>query len=271
MRGTLVDMLHMIPYHNSLHNAVLYDDVRAGHSHVLVYGAIEVHSFGAYGCIASNKTIAQEVGLSAVRVANIISELAKAKWIFVKLNENNHRKYIRPLLCIAVPDEYIENNEYDDENEFPSFSPLQSETIPAKVKGVSAKVKPIHSTDNIDNILNKKLNTSSKAAPKKVVFSPVHDSGEINSLITYFYSKIIPAVSPVFSETNRKAFDNILGLSTGVQEVRDTIDKAEKILLEPYNNNLKVSSIVAFAQKFKLIQSHVFTTKHTQTQATTKF
>lgn len=65
-----------------------------------MYGAIEVHSMGEKGCIASNKTLGENIGLSAGRAANIISELAKAEWIEVSMDGNNHRTLITPLMTI---------------------------------------------------------------------------------------------------------------------------------------------------------------------------
>ena len=53
-------MLKHIPFYASLMGAKLYDKDTATTSHVLVYGAIEAHSMGDKGCIASNKTIANE-------------------------------------------------------------------------------------------------------------------------------------------------------------------------------------------------------------------
>lgn len=70
---------------------------------VLVYGAIEAHSFGEKGCIASNKTIAQETGLKEKTVANAVSKLNKLGWVKVQLDKNNHRILIEPSLTIEPP------------------------------------------------------------------------------------------------------------------------------------------------------------------------
>lgn len=75
---------------------------KAKQTHVLVYGAIEAHSHGSKGCIASNKTIGEETGLSASRVASVISELAASGWILVDLNEKFQRTSITPLLTLAT-------------------------------------------------------------------------------------------------------------------------------------------------------------------------
>ena len=96
-------MLKNIPFYASLLNRELSNGKITKHSHVLVYGAIETHAMGDYGCIASNKTIAAETGLAYKTVTNIISELNASGWIKVNLDKNNHRTNIEPKLTIAVP------------------------------------------------------------------------------------------------------------------------------------------------------------------------
>lgn len=96
-------MLKHIPFYGSLLGRELADGKKSTNSHVLVYGAIEAHSFGERGCIASNDLIAQETGLkkSTVRVA--LSEISRGGWVDVKLNANNFRTLIVPLLVIDTP------------------------------------------------------------------------------------------------------------------------------------------------------------------------
>lgn len=96
-------MLKHIPFYGTLLGRQLTTKTKATHSHVLIYGAIEAHSMGEKGCIASNKLIAQETGLKESSVKTVISTLAKAGWIKVYLNENNHRKGIDPLMDINPP------------------------------------------------------------------------------------------------------------------------------------------------------------------------
>lgn len=215
-------------------------------SHVLVYGAIEAHSMGPKGCIASNATIAKEVGLGSETISNLIGELAKGGWIHVYLKENGKRDSIMPLGSVVMPLDngvtpldsgalYIENTEEDSE-------------------GVTVLKQPSKKGSELTN-----------------------DSKEINSLIIYFHSKLCPTVSPVFSPYNRKAIDGMItfGLSTGapsgVQVVRDTIDKAEKLLsvvMAP--SKLKVTKIAEFAFQFKAIREYQITSKGI-TQETKRF
>ena len=96
-------MLKNIPFYASLLNRELANGKKTKHSHVLVYGAIETHALGDYGCIASNKTIAAETGFNAGTVANIISELNASGWIKVNMDEKHHRVNIEPKLTINVP------------------------------------------------------------------------------------------------------------------------------------------------------------------------
>ena len=95
-------MLKHIPFYASLLNRELSKGIKATTSHVLVYGAVEAHSMGYKGCIASNKTIAQETGLSESTVASQLSRLHAAGWIKVNM-KNGHRQSIEPLMVIKPP------------------------------------------------------------------------------------------------------------------------------------------------------------------------
>lgn len=95
-------MLKHIPFYASLLNREL-GATKAQQAHVLVYGAIEAHSFGPKGCIASNQTLAEETGLSVGTVKNTISELKGAGWVFVTYDDNNLRSGINPMLEITPP------------------------------------------------------------------------------------------------------------------------------------------------------------------------
>lgn len=97
-------MLKSIPFYSSLLGKPINEKVKATHSHVLVYGAIEVHSFGKKGCIASNQTIADETGLTANTVSKTISHLVEVGWIQVTWKGAKHssRDQIIPLLQLAV-------------------------------------------------------------------------------------------------------------------------------------------------------------------------
>ena len=96
-------MLKNIPFYSSLLKRELADGKKTTHIHVLVYGAIEVHAMGELGCIASNKTIGAEVGITPGSASNSISDLRKAGWISIEFDKNNQRGKITPLLQIIVP------------------------------------------------------------------------------------------------------------------------------------------------------------------------
>lgn len=96
-------MLRHIPFYATLLKRQLTEQIKATNSHVLVYGAVEAHSLGPKGCIASNKTLAEDTGLKESSVKTILSILAKAGWIEVNLDKNNHRKGIQPSMTINPP------------------------------------------------------------------------------------------------------------------------------------------------------------------------
>lgn len=96
-------MLRHIPFYATLLKRQLTEQIKATNSHVLVYGAVEAHGLGPKGCIASNKTLAEDTGLKESSVKTILSVLARAGWIEVNLDKNNHRKGIQPLMTINPP------------------------------------------------------------------------------------------------------------------------------------------------------------------------
>lgn len=121
-------MLKSIPFYNSLLKADLGNNQVATHAHVLIYGAIEVHSWGKHGCIASNETIGSSTGMTKNTVAKCLSQIAKAGWVQVDL-QNGKRTKIVPLLEIATP-------------------------LPYSKPPFTVQKTPLYRTVNIDNILN---------------------------------------------------------------------------------------------------------------------
>jgi DNA-binding MarR family transcriptional regulator len=95
-------MISHIPFIWKLLEEKLFNGKKTTTSHVLVYGAIEFHSSGPLGCIASNKNIAQTTGLTEATVANIISTISKSGWIKVVLTKQNKRVKIIPLLDLKI-------------------------------------------------------------------------------------------------------------------------------------------------------------------------
>lgn len=134
-------MLKQIPFYGSLLRRDLGKGRISSHAHVLLYGAIEVHSLGPKGCIASNDTLAKEVGFGKERVANILSEMSQAGWVTVVLTKDNQRKSIIPNGEIAFTPVTANN----------SVNPPSLYSEP-----------PLHSTVNIDNNLDNST-TYSKA------------------------------------------------------------------------------------------------------------
>lgn len=198
--------LSSIPFYNGLLGKELFikedgTPVLATNTHILVYGAIEVHSRGKLGCVASNKTIGEECGVSDGRTANIISELAKAGWVTVAL-KGRLRKGIITNLSIDV------------------FTSRQSETH-ATVKPFHTTVKStsrqsevsLHASVNIDNILDNNLDNS------------IEESVAWQPLVNYFYEKCHPSTPfPVrFRKGTKECALHLISLH-GEPAVRAVVD-----------------------------------------------
>lgn len=97
-------MLKHIPFYASLLGRQMEDNKKATNGIVLVYGAVEVHDMGEFGCIASNDTIAKETGLTKGSVAVYLSLMNKSGWIQVNINQDTSQRIsIIPLLTIEKP------------------------------------------------------------------------------------------------------------------------------------------------------------------------
>lgn len=171
--------LKNIPFYSSLLGKKMFNYEIGRHqvaqrNHVLVYGAIEAHDQGEKGCIASNRTIAQETGFTAQTVANAIAELKRSGWIIVSLDANNHRTSIKPMLALTLesnppysggePPLTLESNiEYSKENTVrekggSEFS--HTSTEPEKEKGSAQKEKELL------DLLNSKTGRNFRVLPR---------------------------------------------------------------------------------------------------------
>lgn len=106
----MTNTLDSFNFYTNLIGLTLDGDTKAGLSHVVVFGAIVGHCKGPKGCIASNEHIADEVGLSEGRTANIISEISKAGWIKVNLNELRQRTSINVMVGLHVNGKPVSQN-----------------------------------------------------------------------------------------------------------------------------------------------------------------
>lgn len=96
-------MLRHIPFYGTLLGRELTPGgIKATHSHVLVYGAIEAHDRGDLGCIASNQTLADEIGMKLSTVKTALSQLNAAGWVKVEMKSNNVRQSVVPMLDLIV-------------------------------------------------------------------------------------------------------------------------------------------------------------------------
>lgn len=95
-------MLKHVPFYASLCGRTLFKDTVADNSHVLVYGAIEAHSMGEYGCIASNERIAEETNLSLATVKKAVSQLKAAGWIDTHNDKSSNTRNIIPNMDLKL-------------------------------------------------------------------------------------------------------------------------------------------------------------------------
>ena len=147
-------MLKSIPFYSSLLDREITKDIKAVHSHLLVYGAMEVHSFGKLGCIASNETIGQETGLTKGTVAKCMSQLNAGGWVKVTLNKGK-RVSITPLLEIQPP-------------------------LPAGKPPFTPESTPLYPQVNIDNILDNSIGNNKEHT---------YSNGEVGNLFIDFWKE----------------------------------------------------------------------------------
>lgn len=105
-----MNQLESFNFYTNLIGVSLSDNLKAGLSHVVVFGSIVGHAKGPRGCIASNEHISEEVGLSEGRTANIISELNQAGWIKVNLNKLRQRTSIEVSIGLHVNGKPVSQN-----------------------------------------------------------------------------------------------------------------------------------------------------------------
>jgi hypothetical protein len=131
-------MLKHIPFYASLLGRELKDGSKTTTSHVLVYGAIEAHSYGEKGCIASNALIAQESGLSLQTVKNVITGIAQIGWIKPVYTDETKQFRLRidPLLEIQVPSP---KGGTRTPQSTPPYSPEYGTRTPQSTRGNSPK------------------------------------------------------------------------------------------------------------------------------------
>ena len=199
-------MLKNIPFYSSLLGRPLTENKKATHSHVLTYGAIEAHSLGLKGCIASNKTIANEIGMAQKTVSNAISELRKAGWVKYDLDENNQRGVITPLLTISLP----------------ATPPLPS--VPPSTPAGS----PLHSTGNIEYSRDYSLEVDKSTRAS----SRGYGNEEVNEALEYWETVL---GTPILAQmkANRFAASNLIK-KHGLRGVKQLIDAIVKTKTDRY-------------------------------------
>jgi hypothetical protein len=89
-------MLNNISFYGSLLKRDLGKGRKSTQTHVLLYGAIEAHSKGPKGCIASNNMLARDIGISKSRTETVLSEISQAKWVTIAKDKDGKRTQIIP-------------------------------------------------------------------------------------------------------------------------------------------------------------------------------
>lgn len=241
-------MLKTIPFYGCLIGKPLKEDgkvIKATHRHVLLYGAVEAHDFGEYGCIASNKTLADETGFSPLKISEYLRELREAGWVNYEIDENGKRGVVKPCLVLGIG---VAKN---------SGGGSQKKVTPSPKNGDIDNI-----TDNsLEYIYYDEVNTPKKEPEKpskpvkktraKAPVELVNSSGDIASVITYFYNKLMPATAPVFSTTNRKVADSLI-TTYGLEDTIKSIDTAKSVLGVQYKP--QVSSLTGLSMQFEKLK-----------------
>jgi hypothetical protein len=188
-------MLHTISFHASLLGRELDENIKATNAHVLIYGAVEVHSFGEKGCIASNETIGVETGMTKGTVAKCLSQIAKARWVEVAL-KNGRRMGIVPLLTIQPPLP-------------PSKPPFTTQSTPL--------YHPVNRDNNIDKSLDNSILTDS------------NESAQVAEIINQFALKIDPKNKQNYGRIPQRDACKFLIKNYGYSETLEMIENISKI------------------------------------------
>ncbi len=118
----------MVPFYRDLVGIELKDGTKTTYAHALVYGAIEIHSQGSRGCIASNKVLAEEGCVKLTTLKKILSQFKTNHWININFKHDDNglrqRTTIEPLLTISFKncisshkiDDEVDEEEYEDDD-----------------------------------------------------------------------------------------------------------------------------------------------------------
>lgn len=211
-------MLKHIPFYASLLGRTLVKDVKATHSHVLVYGAIEAHSFGTKGCIASNSTIAEETGLAVGTVKNVLSHIAGAEWISVEYKDDlkQIRGVITPLIVIDVP---------SLRSDTPS---LHSDTT------VTGELHPRHSTVTRGNSLGNNKKTVRTSSEQSSQGSTVSKHSQLGAEVLKAFETVNPACKRMYGHAVQREACDFLIDEYGLENVKTCIELLPRTNTEKY-------------------------------------
>jgi hypothetical protein len=213
-------MLKHIPFYASLLDKQLTEKVKATHRHVLLYGAIEAHSYGRLGCIAGNELLAQETGLSVENIRRYVGEIKAGGWVNYTIGRDNSRSEIIPLLEIEVPQKL--------------HKPCVNNTQAPRQKLHKPCVEITHIGNNIGN--NKVTDIKATATPvalkaTKIKSKPTKpkaltvEDPSVNNIIELFKVVDINYTVLYARKTERTAVETLLKLHSP-QEIADVLNKA---------------------------------------------
>lgn len=233
-------MLKHIPFYASLLSRTMSNGKKSNNGMVLVYGAIEVHAMGEKGCIASNKRIADETGLSAGTVANYISELNRSGWVKVvtkNINGGIVRLEIKPLLTIEAPSRKNDT--------------LHTSVTPPS----SGDETPLHLGVNIDNNIDNKENTSITNVIGETPKTDEYGRNDINEMFEYWKDTVGYEISGR-RQANRNACNNLIKKHTadGVRKLIQGVALAQSDKYAPQIADFeelqsKLSKLMAWGKK----------------------
>ncbi|RTL06181.1 helix-turn-helix domain-containing protein [Candidatus Dependentiae bacterium] len=194
-------MLKTIPFMSTLLDREMSNGKKTTHLHALLYGAIEAHSQGKAGCVASTETLSQEVGMHAVSARKYLKELKDLGWIHYD-SSNPRRGKIFPLLGVLFP----KNNSNE------TLQVEQSTIAPIAINDCSYSNQPLHIDNILDNILDNSIDSKEQ-------------SSDWQHIVNYFYSKISPSTphSMRFYKGTKEGAKHLVALH-GEDRIREVVD-----------------------------------------------
>ena len=202
-------MLHTISFHASLLGRELDQNTKSTNAHVLLYGAIEVHTLGEKGCIASNALLAKETGLTPNTVAKCLSQMNHGGWIEItsKGQKHSYRDKIIPLLEIIAPKSYH------------TVKPV----LPDSKTSLTVEYNQSYRTVNRDNSIDNNEVTVESSVSSETT------TKQVNEIINQFSLKIDPKNKSYYGREPQREACRFLIEQYGYDETINMIDDLSKV------------------------------------------